>query len=186
MSLPQKKHQPSGPQHSGRQGPFRGRQFFLGAGRDGFGMIQAHSIYGALYFYCYYISSTSDHQALGPRSWGPLPYLQCRAGSTQQRESADQESRQGLRCLPGQALCSIGLRGGAGGFLDSHSFHPDLGIGLGWDEEAPGPELNKAHPTPLPLNGRSSADGSAARGRGSWGTAAAGLRRDPGASPDTI
>ena len=89
--------------------------------------------------------------------------------------------------MPSRAgLCSVGGRGGAGGFLDSHSFHPDLGIGLGWDEEAPGPELNKAHPTPLPLNGRSSADGSAARGRGSWGTAAAGLRRDPGASPDTI
>ena len=27
-------------------------------------MIQAHYIYCALYFYCYYISSTSDHQAL--------------------------------------------------------------------------------------------------------------------------
>ena len=25
-----------------------------------------------LYFYCYSISSTSDHQALNPRGWGPL------------------------------------------------------------------------------------------------------------------
>ena len=25
-----------------------------------------------LYFYDYYISSTSDHQALNPRGWGPL------------------------------------------------------------------------------------------------------------------
>ena len=39
---------------------------------DGLGMIQAHYIYCALYFYYYYISSTSDHQALDPRGWGPL------------------------------------------------------------------------------------------------------------------
>ena len=45
---------------------------------------------------------------------------------------------------------------------------PRSEISLGWDEEAPGPELNKAHQTPLPLNGRSSADGGAARGRGFW------------------
>ena len=41
---------------------------------DGFGMIQVHYIYYALYFYVYYISSTSDHQALDPRGWGPLFY----------------------------------------------------------------------------------------------------------------
>ena len=35
-------------------------------------MIQAHHIYCVLYFYNYYISSTSDHQALDPRGWGPL------------------------------------------------------------------------------------------------------------------
>ena len=34
-------------------------------------MIQTRYIYCAFYFY-YYISSTSDHQALGPRGWGPL------------------------------------------------------------------------------------------------------------------
>ena len=39
---------------------------------DGFGMIQAHYIYCSLYFYYYYISSASDHQALDPRGWGPL------------------------------------------------------------------------------------------------------------------
>ena len=36
----------------------------------GFEMIQVHYIYCALYFY--YISSTSDHQALDPGGWGPL------------------------------------------------------------------------------------------------------------------
>ena len=41
-------------------------------GGDGFGMIQAHYIYHALYFYYYYISSTSDYQALDPGGWGPL------------------------------------------------------------------------------------------------------------------
>ena len=37
-------------------------------------MIQAHYIYCALNFYYYYISSTSDHWVLDPRSWGHLPY----------------------------------------------------------------------------------------------------------------
>ena len=35
-------------------------------------MVQAHYIYCALYFHFYYISSTSDHQALDPGGWGPL------------------------------------------------------------------------------------------------------------------
>ena len=35
-------------------------------------VIKAHSIHCAHYCYYYYISSTSDHQALGPGSWGPL------------------------------------------------------------------------------------------------------------------
>ena len=35
---------------------------------DGFRMIQAKHIYCALYF-CYYISSTSDRQALDPGVW---------------------------------------------------------------------------------------------------------------------
>ena len=35
-------------------------------------MIQVHYIYCALYFCDYDISSTSDHQALNPESWGAL------------------------------------------------------------------------------------------------------------------
>ena len=41
-------------------------------GRDGFHMIQVYYIDYALYFCRYYISSTSDHLALGPSHWGPL------------------------------------------------------------------------------------------------------------------
>ena len=53
---------------------FCGRQFFHGLeGGDGLGMIQTHYIYWALYFYYYYIRSTSDQQALDPRGWGPPP-----------------------------------------------------------------------------------------------------------------
>ena len=37
---------------------------------DGCRMLQVHYIYCALYFYYYYISSTSDHQALDPGAWG--------------------------------------------------------------------------------------------------------------------
>ena len=43
-------------------------------GWDGFGMIQAHYIFCVIYFYYYYISSISGHQALDPRVWGPLVY----------------------------------------------------------------------------------------------------------------
>ena len=39
---------------------------------DGFGMIQAHRSYCVLYFYYYYITSASDHQALDTEGWGPL------------------------------------------------------------------------------------------------------------------
>ena len=39
-----------------------------GGGRDDLEMIQVDCIYCALYFLCYYISSTSDHQALDPGS----------------------------------------------------------------------------------------------------------------------
>ena len=35
-------------------------------GRDGFRMVQVHHVYRTLHFYHYYISSTSDHQALIP------------------------------------------------------------------------------------------------------------------------
>ena len=40
-----------------------------GQGECGLGMIQVHYIYHALYFYCNYINSTSDHQALDPGGW---------------------------------------------------------------------------------------------------------------------
>ena len=39
---------------------------------DGLGMICAQEIYGALYFYYYSSSFTSNHQALDPGGWGPL------------------------------------------------------------------------------------------------------------------
>ena len=53
---------------------FHGRQFSTdGAGSgDGFRMIQTHCTHCALPFCYYYISSTSDHQALDPRGWGTL------------------------------------------------------------------------------------------------------------------
>ena len=60
----------------GTRDQFHGRQFFHGPGPGGsmewFRMIQVHNIYCALYFYYYYISFSSDHQALDPRGWGPL------------------------------------------------------------------------------------------------------------------
>ena len=37
-------------------------------------MIQVHYIYCILYFYSYYIISTSEHQALDPGGWGPMIY----------------------------------------------------------------------------------------------------------------
>ena len=37
-------------------------------------MIQPQYIYCELYFYIYYISSTSGYQALDPRGWRPLLY----------------------------------------------------------------------------------------------------------------
>ena len=60
------------PNPSGTRDQFRGRQFFMGAVGNGFGMIQVHYIYCVLHFCCYHISSTSDHQALDPGGWGPL------------------------------------------------------------------------------------------------------------------
>ena len=63
------------PNFFGTRDWFCRRHFFHGQCRqNGLGMIQAHYIYWALYFYCYYISSTSDHQALDPGGWGPLLY----------------------------------------------------------------------------------------------------------------
>ena len=62
----------SRPQLFGHQ--FCRRQFSHRPGwaGDGLGMIQVLSIHCALYFYYYYISSTSAHQALNPGVWGPL------------------------------------------------------------------------------------------------------------------
>ena len=62
---------------------FHGRQFFRGPGmcvgrlwewweEAGLRMVQVHYVYCALYFRCYYISSTSGYQALDPESWEPL------------------------------------------------------------------------------------------------------------------
>ena len=58
------------PTFFGTRGQFCWKTIFpwIGVEGDGFRMIQAHDIY---LYYCY-ISSTSDHQALGPRVWGPL------------------------------------------------------------------------------------------------------------------
>ena len=67
----------SSPQPFWHQGPdwFRGRQLFHGRGwGEGVGVIQMPYIYCAFDFNYYYISFTSDHQALDPRSWGPLLY----------------------------------------------------------------------------------------------------------------
>ena len=58
----------------GTRDRFCGRQFFNRRGEgDCFRMFQVYYIYCVLYFY-YYISPTSDHQALDPRGWGPLVY----------------------------------------------------------------------------------------------------------------
>ena len=64
-----------GPQPFWHQGLASWKTIFPQTGqRDGLGMIQAHFIYWTLYFYCNYISSSSDHQALDPGGWGPLLY----------------------------------------------------------------------------------------------------------------
>ena len=62
--------------HLGHRGPgflargtsFMEDNFLTDGGGDGFGMIQAHYMYCALYFYYYYIRSNSDHQALDLRA----------------------------------------------------------------------------------------------------------------------
>jgi len=79
------------PNVSGTRDWFCGRQFFhgLGSGGHGLGMICAHYTYCALYFYGYNISSTSDHQALDTRGWGPLFYR------LQSRQVMDMSSRAG-------------------------------------------------------------------------------------------
>ena len=53
------------------QGLISWKKFFHGWRWEGWlEMIQIRCIYCALYFHCYYISSTSDYQALDPRSLG--------------------------------------------------------------------------------------------------------------------
>ena len=56
----------------GTRDQFHGKQFFNGLGVGAMVWFQAHYIYCALYFCYYYISSTSDHQALDPEGWGLL------------------------------------------------------------------------------------------------------------------
>ena len=64
--------QDCGPQPLSAGIGFKEDHFSMNQGwRDGLGMIQVCYIYCALYFYCYYISSTWDHWTLGPRGWGP-------------------------------------------------------------------------------------------------------------------
>ena len=48
-------------------------------------MIQAHYIDCVLYFYYYYIRSTSDNQALDPRGWG-TPDLSEKMGSPKDKK----------------------------------------------------------------------------------------------------
>ena len=63
------------PNFFGTWDQFHGRQFFhrWGNGQGGgFRMNQAHYMYCVLYIYHYYISTTSDHQALDPGGWEPL------------------------------------------------------------------------------------------------------------------
>ena len=87
-------HKSSGPQPFWHQGPVSWKTSFpriagqVGGGRS-FG-IQMHYIYCAFYLYYYYISSTSDHQALEPRGWGPLPTALCSYQGTASGETRAQ------------------------------------------------------------------------------------------------
>jgi len=66
-------------------------------------MIQVHCIYCALHFYYYYISSTSDHQALDPRGWGLLSYripLDLRPSTGPSRRPRSSGGSNILACLP--------------------------------------------------------------------------------------
>ena len=68
----------SGPRSFWHQGPASWKTIFSRTwGQGGFWIIQTHCIYCVLYFYYFYISSTSDHQALDPRGWGPRVYATC-------------------------------------------------------------------------------------------------------------
>ena len=73
QTLPTLEPPSRGPQPFWHQGLVSRMVIFPQTGMGfGFRMIQAHYIYCALSFFYYYISSTSDHQALDPRGWGSL------------------------------------------------------------------------------------------------------------------
>lgn len=64
-----------GPNLFGTRDRFPGRQFFHSLGWAEGSWFQndyVHYIYCALYFSCYYIGPTKDHQALDLGVWGPL------------------------------------------------------------------------------------------------------------------
>ena len=69
---------------------------------DGFRVIQMHYIYGALYFY-YYISSTSDHQALDPGGWDPCSKGQGGVSQVCLRER--EAEKKGILKLVGSVCC---------------------------------------------------------------------------------
>ena len=63
----------NGPQHFWHQGSVLWKTVFPWTRTgDGFRMLPVHCVYHALCSYYYYISPTSDYQALDPRGWGPL------------------------------------------------------------------------------------------------------------------
>ena len=64
----------SRPQTFQHQGPVSWKITFpqTSQGKGGFKMIQTHDMYYTFNFYYYYISPTSNHQALDPGGWGPL------------------------------------------------------------------------------------------------------------------
>ena len=64
---------PEAPNLSGTQDGFRGRQFFHGWGWGEWFQDDSGTLH-LLCIYYYYISSTSDLQALDPGGWGPLHY----------------------------------------------------------------------------------------------------------------
>ena len=93
------------PKLFGTRHQFCQRQCFHGLGwGDGFGMIQVLYIYCALHFYYYYISSTSDHQALDPGGWGPRPYWILPKRSFGGSPFVEWELSPERTCTPGQPM----------------------------------------------------------------------------------
>ena len=62
---------PAVPTLFGTRGWFCGRQFVHGM-VGGWFQDDSSALHLLCTYFHYYISSTSDHQALDPRSWGPL------------------------------------------------------------------------------------------------------------------